>query len=229
MNAKDIMSLAVCTASPDTPINHIAMTFTDRQISAVPVVDDENRVLGIVSEGDLLRRVELGSAPRARWLDLFASNESLAREFVKANGRTAKDVMTAPAITVDDTADVVDIAELLDTKRIKRVPVVRDGRLVGIVSRADIVRALIVAAKSWGRKREVDDKTIRMKIVEAIRLQPFIDADKVNVVVEDGEVNLWGQVESAAQRAAIRVIAENTRGVRNVADNLIEWKMQAYV
>jgi len=223
MRAKDVMSLAVCTVTPDTPINHIAMILADREISAVPVVDGQGRVLGIVSEGDLLRRVELGTGPRARWLDFFASNEAMARNFVKANGRTAKDVMTEPAITVEEQTDVVDIAELLDTKRIKRVPVVRDGQLIGIVSRTDIVRALIVAAKTWGRKRTVD------AIVETIGRQPFIEADKINVLVEGGEVHLWGHVQSAAERSAIRVIAENTRGVDSVVDNLSEWRMPASV
>jgi CBS domain-containing protein len=205
------------------------MMLSDREISAVPVVDDQGHVLGIVSEGDLLRRVELGTAPRARWLDLFTSDETLARSFVKANGRTAKDVMSTPAITVDELNDVVNIAELLDNRRIKRVPVVSDGRLVGIVSRTDVVRALIVAAKRWGRKRSVDDETLSSRITEAVRRLPFIDSGKIHVVVEDGEVHLWGHVESASQRAAVRVIAENTPGVGAVQDNLAEWRMPAYV
>jgi CBS domain-containing protein len=229
MRAADVMSLNVCTADLDTPVDEIARKLFDRNISALPVVDGERRVLGIVSEGDLLRRVEIGTIRRSWWLDLVASNESLARDYVKTHGRKARDVMTKPAIVVDETAELADVARLLESKRIKRVPVVRDGRLVGIVSRADIVRGLIVAAKTWGRPRTVDDGKVRTAILEEIHRLPFADATFINVVVDGGEVHLWGNVESAEQRAAIRVIAENTRGVTEVVDNLVEWRLPAYV
>jgi CBS domain-containing protein len=228
MRASDIMTVTVATCGPDTPINEIARKLFDRGISAMPVVDRENRVLGIVSEGDLMRRIEIGTASRSWWLDLFASDATLAQDYVKTHGRTAKDVMTAPAIVVDEHAAIAEIARLLESRRIKRVPVVRDGRLIGVVSRADIVRGLIVAAKRWGRPRSVDDATIRAAILDEVHRLPFAGAANVNVVVDHGEVHLWGPVDSAEQRAAIRVAAENTRGVVQVVDNLFEWRMQAY-
>jgi CBS domain-containing protein len=230
MRAADVMSINVCVAKADTPINEIARQLCDRNISALPIVDDENRVLGIVSEGDLMRRVELGtSSRRSWWLDLFSSNAALAQDYVKTHGRTAKDVMTKPALTVEESADLTDVARLLESMRIKRVPVVRDGKLVGVVSRADIVRGLIVAAKSWGRPRAVDDEKIRTAILEEVQRMPFASAAFINVVVDHGEVHIWGHVETPEQRSAIRVAAENVRGVGQVIDNMVEWRVPAYV
>jgi CBS domain-containing protein len=229
MRASDIMTLNVVSCGPDTPINEIARRLFDRGISAMPVVDAENHVLGVVSEGDLMRRVELGTAGRSWWLDLFASTDALAHDYVKTHGRTARSVMTRPAVVVEENAGIAEIAQLLDRCRIKRVPVVRDGRLVGIVSRADIMRGLIVAAKRWGQPRHVDDATIRTALLDEIKRLPFAGASWVNVVVDHGEVHLWGPVDSADQRAAIRVAAENAKGVSQVVDNLFEWHMQAGV
>jgi CBS domain-containing protein len=228
MRASDIMTLNVSACGPDTTINEIARTLFDRGISAMPVVDTDNRVIGVVSEGDLMRRVELGTAGRSWWLGLFASSDSLAHDYVKTHGRRAKDAMTRPAIVVDEETEIAEIARLLDARRIKRVPVVRDGRLVGIVSRADVIRGLIVAAKRWGRKRHVDDAAIRAAIVDEINHLPFGGTAYVSVVVDEGEVHLWGPVDSAEQRAAIRVAAENARGVSEVVDNLFEWRMAPY-
>jgi CBS domain-containing protein len=228
MQASDIMSVNACSAGPDTPINEIARKLCDRNISAMPIVDRDGKVLGIVSEGDLLRRIELGTVKKPRWTDIFAGDAALARDYVKSHGRAAKDVMTHPAIVVEEDADIAEIANLLESHRIKRVPVVRDGRLVGIVSRSDIVRGLIVAAKTWSRSRRVDEKKIRAEILDEIHRLPFAHGTFVNVVVEQGEVHLWGNVESDEQRAAIRVIAENTRGVTQVVDNLADWRLHGY-
>ena len=230
MRASDVMSINLCVAKPDTPINEIARQLCDRNISALPIVDGQNRVLGVVSEGDLMRRVELGTSPRRSWwLDLFSSNAALAQDYVKTHGRTAKDVMTRPAVVIEESTDLTEVARLLEMRRIKRVPVVRDGKLVGVVSRADIVRGLIVASKSWGRPRRVDDEKIRTAILAEIQRMPFASVAFINVVVDHGEVHVWGHVETPEQRSAIRVAAENVRGVGQVIDNMVEWRVPAYV
>lgn len=228
MQASDIMTVSVCAAGPDTPINEIARKLCDRGISAMPVVDADGKVLGVVSEGDLLRRVELGTVKKPRWTDIFSGDAGMAREYVKSHGRTAKDVMTRPAIVVEEDTDLTEIASLLESKRIKRVPVVRDGRLLGVVSRSDIVRGLIVAAKRWGHSRRVDEKKIRSAILGEIQQLPFANGMFVNVIVDNGDVHLWGNVESEEHRAAIRVIAENTPGVDQVIDNMAEWRLHGY-
>jgi CBS domain-containing protein len=141
------MTTAVITIDPDTSLHALAALLSERGISGVPVVDADNRVVGIVSEGDLLRRIETGTQRRTTrrtlwWLDTIASDRERARDYVKSHARTVKDVVTRDVVSVSDTTELADIAMLLKTKRIKRVPMVREGKLVGIVSRANRVRAL---------------------------------------------------------------------------------------
>src|SRR5882724_5366776 len=147
MRAADVMTTEVITIDPDTSVHALAALLSERGISGVPVVDAANRVVGIVSEGDLLHRIETGTQRRTTcrsswWLDTIASDRELARDYVKSHARRVKDVMTRDVVSVSDTTDLADIAMLLEARQIKRVPVVRDGKLVGIVSRANLVRAL---------------------------------------------------------------------------------------
>ena len=145
MNASDVMVSKVITVGPDTSVAAIAETLLANRISAVPVVDEKSSaLLGIVSEGDLIHRVETGTErPRAWWLEFFIGKEALAREFIKSHGRKAADVMTRLVITVKPDTPLAELASLLEKHRIKRVPVVKDGKIVGIVSRANLVQALV--------------------------------------------------------------------------------------
>ena len=229
MRAADVMTTNICVVAPEAPIQEIAREMLDRRISGMPVVDGDGNVLGIVSEGDLVRRAELGTDRRSWWLDMVSSDRTLASDYVKTHGRTARDVMSSPAVVVEESTGLAEIAKLLESRRIKRVPVVRDGKLVGVVSRADIVRGLIVASKSWGRPRRVDDEKIRTAILAEIQRMPFASVAFINVVVDHGEVHVWGHVETPEQRSAIRVAAENVRGVGQVIDNMVEWRVPAYV
>ena len=228
MRAADVMTTEVCAASPEAPIHEIAHEMWERRISAVPVIDDEDRVLGVVSEGDLVRRAELGTDRRSWWLDLFSSDRSLAGDYVKTHGRTAADVMTRPAITVTEDVDLSEIARLLETRRIKRVPVVRDGRLVGIVSRADIVRALVAAGPKWNRPVS-SDEAVRAAMMTELKKLPFAIAAHTNVIVDDEAVHVWGHVDSPEQRRAILLAAEETAGGRKVIDHLVDWRIPGYV
>ncbi len=158
MRATDVMTPNVITVDPDTLVQDLAKLLSERNISGAPVVDKTGAMVGIVSEGDLLHRAELGTERhterrRSWWLEHFASE--LARDYVKSHGRTVKDIMTRDVATVSDDTDLADIATLLETKRIKRVPVMRDGKVVGIVSRANLVRALA------GRQRCPDARSRR--------------------------------------------------------------------
>jgi len=193
----------------------------------VPVVDDEDHVLGVVSEGDLVRRAELGTDRRSWWLDLVSSERSLAGDYIKTHGRTARDVMTKPAITIAESADLGEIARLLESKRIKRVPIVRDRRLVGIVSRADIMRALIAVEPSWGR-RQADDATVRNEVIAELARLPFAIGAHANIIVDKEAVHVWGHVDSPEQRRAILLAAENKASGRNVVDHLIELRIPGY-
>src|SRR5262245_51233763 len=165
MRAADVMTSEVISVDPDMSVHALAALLSERGISGVPVVDAEGRVIGIVSEGDLLHRIETGTQRRTGrrrswWLEGIASDREQARDYVKSHARTVKDVMTRDVVSVSDTTELAEIANLLETKRIKRVPVVRDRKLVGIVSRANLVRALAIAKSAPPTIGDPDDRTI---------------------------------------------------------------------
>ncbi len=230
MRAMDVMTTNVITVGPDTSVQEVARILSERGISGVPVVDGDNRLIGILSEGDLLHRVETGTERRpARtgrrrswWLDTIGSDEELARDYVKSHGRTAKDVMTPEVISVSDTTELAEIATLLETKRIKRVPVVKDGKLVGIVSRANLVRALAAAGSQLTTDTAVDDRTMREKLLAELKGQEWVHTWAADIIVRDRIVHLWvSDDRRPEERQAMRVAAENIPGVQGVEEHLV--------
>ena len=227
MRAMDVMTTNVITVGPNTSVQEVATLLSERGISGVPVVDAQDRVVGIVSEGDLLHRVETGTERRVQrrrswWLDRIGSDEDLARDYVKSHGRTVKDVMTREVIAVTDTTELADIATLLETKGIKRVPVVRDGKLVGIVSRANLVRALAAAGAQMTTEAAGDDRTIRAKLLAELKGQEWVHAWAADIIVRDGVVHLWcSDDRPEEERQALRVAAENIPGVRGVEAHIV--------
>ena len=229
MFARDVMTRNVCMVTPDTPVPAIARLLVLHRISAVPVVAADDRIVGIVSEGDLMRRPEIGTERRrAWWLEMMSSRADLAGDFVKMNGRSARDVMTAGVVTVGEDATVGEIAALLEEKRIKRVPVVRDGRVVGIVSRSNLLQGLAASAGHVPIKTSGSDREIRETIHNRLKDQPWSRPIAINVVVTDSIAHLWGVVDSEEERVAIRVLAEGTPGVAGVEDHLNVLKVIAY-
>lgn len=221
MLARDIMTTRVTTVTPDTPVPEIAQTLLQQRISAVPVVAPDGRLVGIVSEGDLMRRVETGTErSRSWWLKLVVGSAELAREYVKAHGMLAGDVMTPEVVSVSPDTPLDEIAALLERRRIKRVPVVEGGRLVGIVSRADLLRGL--AARKAAAAPTPDDRTIRARLLEKLGAAAWATTGSINVIVTDGVVHLWGWVSSQDERRAMLVAAREVPGVRGVEDHLAE-------
>jgi CBS domain-containing protein len=220
MRAKDIMTPYAITVGPEAKVAEIAKLMLERRISAVPVVDEGMRVLGIISEGDLIRRHEIGTgeARRSWWLNFFAEPDRLARQYTKSHAAKARDIMSTPAITVDENASVNEIAETLEKNHIKRVPVVRGTRLLGIVSRANVVQ-MIASAKRIEIPYAAGDETIRRHVREAVEKQPWGNLGTTNVTVNDGLVEFWGTVGSEAERTAFRVAAESIAGVKAVKDH----------
>lgn len=220
MKAKDIMTSRVITVGPDETVAEIAKVMIDQRISAVPVVDDQGRPVGIVSEGDLMRRRELGTdtAPRSWWLHLWRDAGTLADEFAKAHGKHARDVMTAEIITVDEDASVQAVAEAIEKNRIKRVPVLRDGKIVGIVSRANIVQKL-AATKELDIEIYWDDAAIKDLVERHLEQQPWASVGTTSVTVTDGVVEFWGSVETDKETKAAITLAEEVPGVKNVRDH----------
>ncbi|MDR5867491.1 CBS domain-containing protein [Halomonas koreensis] len=217
MRAADVMTPHVITVSPDSEVRQIASLLLEHGISAVPVVDDDQRLLGIVSEGDLIRRLENEDTPHSWWLRLFASGDQAA-DYVRTHGRLAGEIMTPDPVSVDEDAPLHEIASLLEKRRIKRVPVIRDGRVVGIVSRSNLLRGFSVAEPAAATS--ADDREIRDAILREVDDHTGVMVDRLNVIVSDGKVQLWGLVESKEQRWAVQVAAENTPGVTSVENNL---------
>jgi CBS domain-containing protein len=231
MRAMDVMTTQVITVGPDTSVQDLAMLLSQRGISGAPVIDSDNRLVGIVSEGDLLHRAETGTERRtehrrARWLDSFASDRDLARDYVKSHGGKVRDVMTRNVVTVSDTTELADIANLLETNRIKRVPVLRDGKLVGIVSRANLVRALATTA---GRPAgDSDDRSMRATLLAELSRQQWANVWAADIIVRDKVVHLWfSEDQPEEQRQAARVAAENVPGVREVEQHIVPAPMVA--
>ncbi len=223
MIAADIMTKPVVTVSPDTLVTEIARLLVEKRISAVPVVE-AGRPIGIVSAGDLLRQVEPGAARKPSWLELFFSRDTLAAEYIHAHARTARQVMSHQVITVMEDTHVSDIVDILEGKRIKRVPVVDiSGHVVGIVSRSNLLQGLISRAKPPVGKSGDEDSRIRNAYLAEIRVQNWADLpDEGNVIVQEGVVHLWGAVRSAEVREAMTVAALNVPGVKGVEDHMNE-------
>jgi CBS domain-containing protein len=220
MKAADMMTSNVVTIAPDASVRDAAWTMLTQRISALPVVDGQGRLLGIVSEGDLLHRVEAGTERQRSWWSAFnASSEVLADEFVKSHARKVSDVMTTKVVTVAPETAAAAIADLIDKHGIKRVPVVSHGKLVGIVSRSDFLTAL-TGARAQPASMVASDDALRGKIVSQFRAMLWARPAILNVAVHEGIVELTGVVESEAQKRAARVAAEETPGVHDVEDHI---------
>ena len=235
MRAADVMTKEVLTVTADTTVREVAALLSERGISGVPVVDPSNRVIGIVSEGDLLHRAEIGTERRPKrrrswWLNSLASD--LAPDYVKSHGRKVEDVMTREVISVNETAELADVATLLETNAIKRVPVINNGMLVGIISRANLVRALAATESAAATVVDSDEQIIRSRVQdELIRKRLLDELGKMewaktiwaaDVIVKDQKVHLWfSDDQSAEQRRAVQIVAENIAGVRSVDEHIV--------
>jgi CBS domain-containing protein len=229
MKARDVMSSRLITAGPDTTITELARLLIEHRISAIPIVDSDGKLSGIVSEADLLHRRELGTERKmSAWLRLVRGEEEAAREFIRARGRRAAEIMTRPVATVGEDTPLAEVAQMLEAKRVRRVVVADDQfRPVGIVSRADLVRGLL-AAGNLEEPVAPADSAIRASIVDSLN-RAGLPVGEVRVVVSgDGVVSLWGAVSSEARRNAAVAAAESTPGVRTVEDHLMVAPMRQW-
>lgn len=221
MRVSDIMTHPAITVTPDMTVGEAAELMIQHRISGLPVVDKAGEVVGIVTEGDLLRRAETGTERRrARWLEFLIAPGRLASEYAHTHGRRVAEVMTDTVQSVAPDDAVADVVTLMERRRIKRVPVVERGRLVGIVSRANLVRALLHNLPHGEVSPAPSDQEIRERILAEIAQQPWGPRASVDVRVENGVVELHGAVIDDRERPALRVLAENVPGVREVRDHL---------
>lgn len=218
MQAKDVMTTSVVTVTPDVTVQDIAKLLLERRISAVPVVDPDGQLLGMVSEGDLMRRSENNTERHPSWwLRLLDSPEDTALSYVRSHGSHARDVMTHDVIATREDATLEDIADQLEKHRIKRMPVLRDGKMLGIVSRADLLHGLV--ARQAAPASTAEDSEIRTKAQTALK-DAGLQTTFVNVVVSGGVAHLWGVIDSDVEKQAVGVAVEGVPGVKGVENRL---------
>jgi CBS domain-containing protein len=220
MRAADVMVTNVITVGPDASVPDVARILLANRISGVPVVGANGKLVGIVSEGDLLHRVEAGTGRRRSWwLAALTGRDVLAAEYVREHSHKVADVMTRHVVTASPETSLQQIATLLETNGIKRVPIVQDGKIVGIVSRANLLQAL--ASGPAIDAAAPTDNAIREDVMARLKAETWSRPSLINIIVQDGMVELWGIVDSPTEKKAVRVAAEVTPGVRAINDNLI--------
>jgi len=220
LTAADIMSREVFAVAQDTPLHQAARLMVDKKISGLPVVDAAGRPIGVLTEGDLLRRVETGTEGKAPgWLSVLFAPGRLAERYIRSHARQVSEVMTPEAQCIQEDTPLEEVVALMQRKGIKRLPVVRGERLVGIVARADLVRVLADALAAPAAT--ADDADIHARLTAEMVRQPWTRSRGVTVAVESGIVLLDGCVFDLRERDALRVMAENLPGVHGVENRLV--------
>jgi CBS domain-containing protein len=221
MIVADVMTRNCVTIAPEATVEDAVNLMLARGISGLCVVDRKGELAGMLTEGDLLRRDEIGTQRhRPWWLRLLASPARQAADFTRANGRHVRDVMTENVISIAQDAPLEDVVATMEKNRIKRLPVTDHGQVVGVVSRSDLLRALVSRVRT-AEPLATDDRAIRTAILDALEAQSWAPLTTLNVTVAAGVVDLWGTITNDEERHGIRVIAENTNGVKEVHDHMV--------
>lgn len=219
LQVSDVMNRRVVSIGPDAAVTDALRLMLDERISGLPVVAADGVVAGILTEGDFLRRSEIGTEPHhGRWLEFLIGPGRLANEYVDTHGRKVAEVMSTRVVGVTETMPLSEAVGLMEQHRVKRLPVLREGRLVGILSRADLLRAFVTAADE--SNCDTSDEGIRRRIADEIRRQAWSPQSMITVVVAGGEVHLHGVLFDDRLRAALQVLVENVPGVSKIHDHL---------
>jgi len=220
MKAKDVMTSPVISVEPDESIWQAVRTMLQRHISGLPVIDKQGRLVGIVSEGDFLRRAETGTQRRrARWLEFLIGPGRLADEYTRSHGRKIGDIMTPDPLTVTEETSLDEVVRTMEKRRIKRLPVVRGNVVVGILTRANLVHALAGVAREL-MPTTASDEAIRTRLLTELAKEAWAPVALIDVMVRNGVVELWGAITEERQRAALVAAAENVPGVKAVHEHL---------
>ena len=219
MRAHQIMTRSVISVTPDTTIVEAANIMLQRHVSGLPVVDETGKLVGVVSEGDFIRRSEIGTQrKRGRWLRFILGPGQSASDFVQEHGRRVSEVMTPSPLTITEDTALPEIVDLMEKNNVKRLPVVRGDKVVGIVSRANLLQAVAGLARQVPDPT-ADDDHIRNRIIDALEKNDWCPFG-LNVIVRDGIVHLSGVITEERARQAAVVAAENIDGVKKVHDHL---------
>jgi CBS domain-containing protein len=220
MHARQVMTKPVVTVPADATVYAAAEILLGSGISGAPVVDADGRMIGIVSEADLMHRPEIGTIPARSWLQrLLGDSTVLARAYVRSHSHHVADVMTRDVVTADEHTPLGDIAGLMQRHRVRRIPIVRDGKVVGIVSRANLLQGLL-SREPFPTEGPDSDETLRTRVEGELSRHSWASGTTTNVVVDKAVVHLWGHVRSVPLKDAIGIAAENVPGIRRVVNNL---------
>lgn len=229
MRAAEVMTRNVICIRPEASVLEAAKLLLGARVSALPVVGEDGKLVGLLSEGDLVHRVEIGSEKkRSWWATTLANRETLASDYIKSHGRLVRDVMTTKVQVAQEDTELAAIAEMMDAHHIKRVPVVRDGKVVGIVSRANLLQALIGTPRSIP-VGTADDATLRERVMAELDRQPWSSFGVANVIVQDGVAQIWGFAENKQHAEACRIAAESVAGVKGVENHLVVQSHGVYI
>ena len=221
MKARDVMTRKVLTVSPDTSILEAVRVMLQSKISGLPVVDGRQNLIGIVTEGNFLRRSEIGTEHKTpRWIEFFMGSGALAGEYVHASGRKVGEVMTRELRTIGEDTPLDEAVDLMERYHIKRLPVVSDDRLVGIVTRSNLMRA-IISESNRNHSANLDDASIRRNLLAELQKHSWAPFALIDVTVKDGMLKYSGCISDERQRQAVMVAAENIPGVKSVEDGLV--------
>ena len=221
MKVKDVMTSPVVSVEPDSPISQAIRIMLQRRISGLPVIDKQGGLVGIVTEGDFLRRAETGTQRRRpRWLEFLIGPGRLADEYTRSHGRKVNEIMTPDPTAVNEDTPLEEIVKLMEKRQIKRIPVVRGEQVVGIVTRANLVHAVASASREAQPSVESDDAVIRSLFLAELGKEKWAPIALINPIIRNGVVELWGTITDERERQALIVAAENVPGVKTVRDHL---------
>jgi len=221
MKAQDIMSRRVITVKRDSDLQQAIAIMLEHGISGMPVTNENGALVGMLTEGDLLRRSELGTERRRpRWLEFLIGPGKLAAEYTHAHGRSVADAMSESLHYATPDMPLQQVVDMMERQRIKRVPVLDQGRLVGIITRANLLRALALAAPTLPASSP-SDQQIRQQLQTELAASAWAPCSMLDVVVQQGEVHLYGTILDGREREALCVAARNTPGVTAVHDHLV--------
>jgi CBS domain-containing protein len=228
MKAKDVMTHCLVSIAPEASISDAIARMISHQVSGMPVVATDGALVGIVTEGDFLRRAEMHTeAPRRRWLELLLGPGSDAAEYARSHGHTVRDVMSPNVVTVGKETPLIEVVRLMEEHAIRRIPVIEDDRVVGIVSRADLMSALAELLIKPTKASPTSDESIRQMILSEMKRQPWCPVQSLGIRVRKGFVELSGTIFDPGQRQALHVLVENVPGVKGLHDHLAEFMEQS--
>jgi CBS domain-containing protein len=228
MNAGDVMTGTVVTVTPETAVADLVNILLSRNISGVPVVEPDGRLAGIVTEGDLLRRTELGTErKRGAWLAFFTATATMAEDYVRSHGTKVRDVMTPGVVAVVRDTSLAEVASLMEDNKIRRVPVVDGGKVVGIVSRSNLLRAW-ASLPAQQAPASADDAAIRTALLAELAKQSWSHRPENSIVVADSTVHLWGLAATEEEKRALELAAERTPGTKSVRNHIVVLAAEPY-